>query len=111
MNDHAESRGDRQIIALADGEIRADRVELRNAGQNVRGADQVPDLRGRDTGDAINGRAHFGPGQVQFGSLLLCQRSVQGGLIRLHGLHIVVQLRLGNGLLFRQRRVARDIEL
>ena len=82
-----------------------------NSSQHIRVADQISHLRGRDAGDAINGRAYLRPGQVEFGVLLLRQRGVQRRLIRLQGLNLVIQLRLGDGLLFRERRVARHIEL
>jgi hypothetical protein len=63
---------------FADWEIHLDRIHLRNRGKHAGRPDQVPDLNGRDTSDAVNEGKDFRVAQIQRG---LFDRS----LIRLDG--------------------------
>ena len=100
-----------EILAVADGKIDLDRIELRNRSQYGLGADEISDLRRGLARNAGNQRANLGKPKIQV-------RRRNRGLCSLYGsfrlrllLDLVVELASGNRVSFRQRRVAVHVDL
>ena len=101
----------REILLLADREVHLDGLHLRNRREHGVGLHQAADLRGGDTGDAVQQRPHLRPAEIQL-------RRFHRGLLRLHGglvsrlrLQIVVQLRPRDRARLGQRSIALGVDL
>ena len=108
----------REVLAVADGEVDLDGVELRDGGEDGLRADEIADLRGGLAGDSRDERADLGEAEVELG---VGDRGLCGGdrgLGRGDGgfglrglLFLVVELALRDGVFRGERRVAVDVDL
>ena len=100
-----------EILAVGDGKIDFDWIELRDRRQNGLSAHQIPDLRRSLARHPGNQRANLGKSKIQV-------RRRNRGLCGFYGsfclrslLDLVVQLALRNRARFRQRGVAVHVDL
>src|SRR5216684_5403101 len=105
----AQAADELQILALADGDVRLDRIDARDRGEQRGRPDQIAQLSLGDAGDPVGERADLGEPEIELGGLHRRPGRLDGRRGGELDLRVGVELAAGDGARLRQRDVAIDV--